>query len=343
MMREEELIQALSAFFRESDRIPVGPGDDALILKAYTGRPLILTVDSQVEGVHFDLRLMRLPQVGHRALAAALSDIAAMGGIPLTFLVNLEVPPQYPIGELKTLYEGFQELMEAFCISPGGGNINRDSRLGLVITVIGELPDPLYLLRRQGAQDGDYLVLTGEVGGARAGLELLRRPELAQKLRPVEAEALKARFLHPWPRIEEMQALLREGKPHAAIDISDGLGVDAWRVAQASEQTLVLVIEEERLPLMPGVETVARALGEDPVLFALGSGEEYEVLLSVSGEELEKLRGAGKELHVIGRVETRWRAGAVLRRTSGEEVPLQEIGFDQLAQHHLGKEDARHV
>jgi thiamine-monophosphate kinase len=208
-----------------------------------------------------------------------------------------------------------------------GGDLTRAPVLWVAITVVGHSDSADQLVRRAGARPGDLLAVTGELGGAAAGLLLLDRPELGDAVGPDAADALRHRQLEPRPRLAAGRALAGAGAS-AMIDLSDGLGGDAGHVASASG--VRLVIELERLPLQAGVAEVAAAAGTDAHHLAAGRGEDYELLVALSPQRAEEAKAevgaTGSALTSIGSVEEG--EGVVLRAADGSE--REPAGFDQL-------------
>ena len=295
-MREDDLIRKLTERFGSPHpRVRLGVGDDCSILKQNPGKDLLISVDTAVEGVHFDFNLLKPHEVGHRALAGALSDIAAMGGEPLAFLLNVQVPRNY-LDRLEGIYEGFLPLSERFCTALVGGNVSRGQELALTFVVLGEVPRRGKWLR-SGADEGQVVFVSGDLGRVKAFF-------MAQKLSPRGNEwwymRLREKFAHPIPRIEEATRLRAEGvEVAAAIDISDGLSTDAHRIAMASGVRIVLDLDA--IPIDDSVRFVGENLNRDPVEIALGSGEEYELLFTVPERYAPLVEKMG--FYRIGRVE----------------------------------------
>ncbi len=324
--REDEVIRTLTRYYTPHPRLPVPSGaDDATMITEIPGRTLVLSVDAHMEGIHFERSLLALVDVGYRALAAALSDLAAMGARPITFLVNLEVPLTLSLKEISDIYEGFKPLMKRFCISPSGGNITRSERIGLVITVVGETSREGYLPREVRA--GDLLAVSGDLGRSMGGLYLLQNRSYEEKLQEEDAQALIEKFLQPVPRIHEMERLLGEFHPRGGMDLSDGLGIDAGRLARLNQVDLVFY--EEQLPLHPATLALAEVMQLPPSTLATSSGEEYEILLAIDPsdrEHLEKLGG----WTIVGEARASFEPRAVLKRKDGSEVDISQRGFDHL-------------
>jgi thiamine-monophosphate kinase len=317
--------------------IRLGSGDDAAI--TVPGGATATSVDALVEGVHFSRATASLAQIGHKALATALSDLAAMGADAGEAYVVLGVPPDLDEDGCIELLDGLLALAAATGTSLAGGDVSRAGELFLAITVVGHASSSDLLTGRGGAQPGDALVLTGEIGGAAAGLHLLDDPSLAADFALKGArddlsvksamEALVGRQLEPAPRLAAGRALAQAGAT-AMIDLSDGLGGDAGHLAQASGAGLR--IEAAALPLDAGTVEVAAATGRDRFDLALAGGEDYELLASIPPEQLDAATRAVLEAEGIGLT----RIGEVVAGT-GVEIRLPDgriaapEGYDQLA------------
>jgi len=251
------------------ERLGPGPpgevwaGDDAAVLPS-PGGPVLLTADTLVEGVHFDLSLSGVDDLGWKALAVSVSDIAAMGGRPLHALVTVTVPRGRG-GDLEQLYDGLEAAARAFACPVVGGDLTSGPHLSVTVAVMGTAPKPV--LRSQAKPD-DALLVTGPLGGGAAGLRLLRGGAVTfdpADLRQPEARAALA-HRRPEPRVAEGDAARRAGAS-AMIDLSDGLALDLRRLADASGVGVVV----DQVPLGP-----AASLDE-----ALTGGDDYELLFAV--------------------------------------------------------------
>jgi thiamine-monophosphate kinase len=306
-------------------RLRLGSGDDAAI--SVPGGATATSVDALVEGVHFERDQSGLPQIGRKALATALSDLAAMGAEPGEAYVVLGVPDDLDEEGCLQLLDGFVELATATGTCLAGGDVTRAPSLSLAITVVGHAAAPEHFVTRGGARRGDVLALTGEIGAAAAGLLILDRPDLAADLPAATAAQLRERQLDPQPRIAAGRAVAAAGAT-AMIDLSDGLGGDAGHIAAASGAALR--IEAATLPLAAGVAEVAMAAEREPLELAISGGEDYELLVALPAERLDQARATvgsdGLALTRIGEVcvgegvEVRLPDGGLLRAT----------GFDQL-------------
>ncbi|MDX6662125.1 MAG: thiamine-monophosphate kinase [Solirubrobacterales bacterium] len=307
-------------------RLRVGVGDDAAV--SVPGGATAVSVDALVEGVHFERDWAPLRAIGHKALAAALSDLAAMAASPGEAYVVLGVPPGLGEDDCLELYEGIAALADATGTALAGGDVTRSPVIVLAVTVVGHAGDAAELVTRGGAQAGDLLCVTGELGAAAAGLRLLREPALADALDGATAAALVERQLKPLPRIAAGRALRGAGAA-ALIDVSDGLAGDAAQMARASG--VALELDAEAVPIAAGAGELAAAAGEDPQALVLGGGEDYELLASLPAESFEKaaadVAATGTTLTAIGRVSRG--EGVRFVAASGEVQPPP--GFDHLA------------
>lgn len=307
-------------------RIRVGSGDDAAV--TVPGGATATSVDALVEGVHFRREWATLAQIGRKALATALSDLAAMGAEPGEAYVAVGVPPGLDEHGCLELVGGIVDLAAATGTTLAGGDIVRAPVLTLAVTVVGHAAGAGQLVRRAGAAPGDAVVVTGELGGAAAGLLLLERPGLAASVAEPTAARLRDRQLDPTPRLAAGQALA-QASARALIDLSDGLGGDARHLAEASGAAIA--IDAGALPLAPGVVEVAAAAGRDPLELAVTGGEDYELLAALPPESLAEAEariGETGETALTRIGEVRAGSGVEIRRPGGGI--LAPGGYDQL-------------
>lgn len=277
--REFDLVRALLARW---GTIALDVGDDAALLDVPAGHKLVASADSAVDGVHFRRDWITPREIGWRAAAAALSDLAAMAADPLAILVSLSIPDTW-LTDIPELADGLGDAARAAGARIAGGDLTSARELCIAITVLGSTADPL---RRSSARPGDLLYITGRLGGPRAALAAWQRGELP----PADA---RERFVHPVPRLGEARWLVEHGV-HAAIDVSDGLLSDAAHIAAASRVRLAIALD------------VLPTLGSVSPDEAARSGEEYELLVA-SPRALdvdEFARRFQVPLTEIGRVET---------------------------------------
>src|SRR4051812_23555180 len=257
--------------------VVVGIGDDAAVLEPPRNRLDVVTTDAAVEGVHFDRRFMDAGAVGHRVLAANLSDLAAMGAEPRTALLSLMLPDALPLAELDALLDAFLALAARTGTHLVGGNVTRSPGPLVVDVMVSGTAKRRKVLTRSGGRAGDDLYVSGSVGGAAAGLAWLQQAGGDTPSSPGVADAV-ARFLRPEPRLRLGLLAGRSRAASAAMDLSDGLADAVRQVAEASGTGARL--DAAALPVHPAVAAVAgdaeAALGT-----ALAGGEDYELLLAV--------------------------------------------------------------
>ena len=303
-----------------------GPGDDAAVVRA---RPLcIVSVDTIVDGVHFRLRdgWATPAEVGRRALASALSDLAAMGASPGEAYIALGLPEGLAEQQALSLVRAAGALAASCGATIAGGDVVAAPALSVSVTVVGWAEREEQLIARDGAKPGDLVGVTGKLGAAGAALAVLH----ARERRAGEiagSEAVLKRSRAPLPRLHEGQALAGAGA-RAMIDLSDGLASDAAHLGRASR--VQLRIELERLPLADGVLDVCAALGTDPHELAASGGEDYELCFCVAPARRESVesaleQAAGAGVTWVGEVHP-GEPGVSLIAGDGREVRL--AGFE---------------
>jgi thiamine-monophosphate kinase len=278
-MRELELIERLEQLLRpRGPRVIRGLGDDAAVVRA--GRYAVTSIDTMVDGVHFRTGELSPEEIGHRALAAALSDLAAMGAAPSEAYLALGLPEGIDANEVLALAAGARDLGAELGMAIAGGDVTAAPALTVSFTVVGWTEDPGRLVGRDGARPGDRVAVTGSLGAAGAGLALIERRARADGIPGAASAGLRQRYRRPRPRIEAGKALAGAGAT-AMIDISDGLATDAGHIARRSRVRIELSLAS--LPITDGVREVAEQLGVDPAVFAATAGEDFELCACLPG------------------------------------------------------------
>ena len=279
----------------------VGIGDDAAAV-VWGGETLLLTTDALLEDVHFRRSTASLRDIGAKAIAVNVSDIAAMGGEPRYALVALALPPGVATAEVDELYAGIHDMARRHgvlvvggdtCAAPGG--------IVLAVTLVGRLDGAP--LRRSGARPGDAVLVTGTLGDSAAGLAVLDRSPGVPP--PAGADAVVGRHRVPTPRVAEGQLIRASGAATAMIDVSDGLVTDLGHIA--TESGVGARVDVEALPVSEAARAAAQALGRDPVDWALSGGEDYELLFTAAADRAAELarrvtERTGTPVHRIGEV-----------------------------------------
>ncbi len=303
----------------------LGIGDDAAAWQPSRSHRSIVTTDALVDGVHFSSERTSARAIGHRAMAANLSDVAAMGARPVLAVVALGLPPGSDAEWVLEAYRGLDALARRHGARVCGGDVVRAPAITFAITVIGEV-SPTRLKTRAGGRPSDVLALSGPLGASRAGLALLAGGVAVAD--DVRAAALRAHEM-PEPRLAEGRWFGASVNVHAMMDCSDGLSTDAARLARASN--LAAVIDD--VPVDAVARAVANACGDDPLRYALDGGEDFELLVAIAPRAFAHLAGAfarrfGRPLLRVGVL--RAGAGVTLRGPDGEHE-LDAGGWDHLA------------
>jgi len=300
------LIKHLTNNFKiRNDYSVKGVGDDAAVLDA-KGKQTLVSTDLLLEGIHFDLAYVPLMHLGYKAVQVNLSDIYAMNGKASQITVSLGLSSKFPLEAVEEIYKGIELACNKFNIDLIGGDTS-SSKQGLVISItsIG-YADADKVTYRNGAQEHDLLCVSGDLGGAYVGLQILEREKLIYLENPQIQPDLEGkdyiieRQLKPEARMD-IVALLEEMdiKPTSMIDVSDGLASEILHLAEQSDKGIT--IYEEKIPLDPMTYETARELGIDPTVCALSGGEDYELLFTISQEDYKKLKH-DVDITVIGHV-----------------------------------------
>lgn len=301
-------------------------GDDGAVYIAKSDMDQVVTVDTMVEGVHFNLKWMDAKDVGFRLMTANISDIAAMGANPMQAVISVASPGALEVNVLEEVYEGMKACAKRYGVNIiGGDTVSTTGPLVLTVTVIGEVPSCSAVLR-SGAKVGDLIGVTGTLGLSAVGVQALMEGATGY-------EGAKEVFLRPLPKVE-LGAILREEGATSLNDISDGLASEANEIAKAS--SCLLCIEEEAIPLHG--ETISWGVQQHmpAVQYALTGGEDFELLFTIPEEgkmRLEsRLASEGLEGSIawIGRVEVG--EGKVCLCRKGKKVMLPPKGYQHFHQ-----------
>lgn len=323
------LARVLARLPRPGPRLLVGPGDDGAVIEVGRGHRLVVTTDSLVEGVHFSRAWCSAGDVGYKALAVSLSDLAAMGARPRWALLGLAVPPDYLVADADALVDGVAALARTAGLSIAGGNITRSPGHVVIDVTAGGEARPRRWLMRSGARPGDEIWLSGTIGGAAAGLEMLRTSPDGSPTDALAATCV-SRYRRPDPRTRLGLAVAQVRAARAAMDLSDGLGDAVSQVARASG--CGAVVRAGALPIDEGARAWWERRGVDPVVSAVSGGDDYELLFAVPAAWRGRMRQARRHaatppLTVIG-VMTRDPA-IVLERDGRQEA--WPSGFEHFA------------
>ena len=304
---EFALIRQITAGFPDFHGTATTVGDDAAVVPRPDGAFAFYTTDTLVEGVHFRLQWSSPAQVGIKTVEANVSDIAAMGGRPEFLLLNLVLPPDTQAEFVFTMYEAIRRRCEACEMTLLGGDTTSGPALMVSATVTGIGDRPVY---RRGAQVGDLICVTGDVGAAQAGIQALKQGQ-------TRFGRSILRHLEPRCRLDLAQRIAPIA--HAMIDVSDGIGSEVRHICQASN--VGAVIDTTLLPIHPETKGAAEAMGADPVGWALSGGEDYQLLFTTSRDSVLSLLDDKADVTVIGRIADT-SAGIVQVREGKEAQPL---------------------
>jgi thiamine-monophosphate kinase len=324
------LIEHLSKNFTIQNNTQLGIGDDAAVIAPTEGYQTLVSTDLLVEGVHFDLSYFPMKHLGYKAVVVNLSDIYAMNGKPKQVTVSLALSSRFSLEAVEELYAGIQLACERYQVDLIGGDTST-SKQGLMISVtaIGEAKaaDIAY---RSGAKVHDLVVVTGDLGGAYCGYQLLEREKRVYLDNPSVQPDLGGfdyiieRQLKPEARKDIYEILKTlQIKPTAMMDISDGLASECFHLAKASNVGISLF--EEKIPIDPSTYNFARELDLDPTLCALSGGEDYELLFTIDQSDFKKIEHH-PDFSIIGYVNEK-NDGMNLITKSGNKHALKAQGW----------------
>lgn len=307
-----------------------GVGDDAAILGA-SNKQRVVTTDLLVEGVHFDLAYVPLKHLGYKCIIANLSDVCAMNAVPTQVTVSIAVSSRFSVEALEELYLGIHAACERYQVDLIGGDTS-SSLSGMVISVtaIGEV-DPDKAVLRSGASENDLVCVSGDLGAAYMGLQLLEREKAVFKSNPNIQPDLSGhdyileRQLHPEARLDMVRLFAEIGlKPTSMIDVSDGLSSEILHLC--NESKLGAKLYADKIPILVETKEMAEEFGIEPIVAALSGGEDYELLFTVPLSEIEKIKDR-KEFRIIGRMCAR-QEGMDLVLSDGSETPIIAHGWN---------------
>jgi thiamine-monophosphate kinase len=295
-----------SGFVLQNKETVKGIGDDAAVLRFESEKDMLVSTDMLLEGVHFDLTYMPLKHLGYKAAVVNFSDVYAMNGQPKQLFVSLACSNRFPVEALEQIYEGIAAACRAYGVDLAGGDTT-SSKAGLILSlsVIGEVERGKAVLR-SGAKSGDLLVVSGDLGGAYVGLQLLEREKNVFMDHPEAQPDLEGndyileRQLKPEARMDVVEYLAEIGVvPTAMVDVSDGLSSEILHICRQSNVGCHLY--EEKIPIDPTTFSMAREFNLDPTVCALSGGEDYELLFTIEQRDYEKIKGSPL-LSVIGHI-----------------------------------------
>ena len=307
-----------------------GVGDDAAVVDAGGGEAIVISTDMLIEGIHFDLMYSPLKHLGYKAVVVNLSDIYAMNAIPQQITFSVGVSNRFSVEAMDELYAGVKAACELYSVDLIGGDTSSSSK-GMVISVtaIGRT-DKDKIVYRNGAKPGDLICVTGNLGAAYLGLQILEREKQLYLDQPdIQPDLdgqdyLIERQLKPEARRDIIDYMRRrEIKPTAMIDVSDGLASDLMHICRQSGVGAYL--EEKNVPMTQDVELTAIKFQLDPITCALNGGEDYELLFTASPDDLEKLR-VMPDIYISGEVVDQ-SDGITLHTSGGNIHPLKAPGW----------------
>lgn len=309
----------------------VGIGDDAAVIKATDDECILLSTDMLVEGVHFDLSYVPIHHLGYKSVAVNVSDIAAMNAKAEQITVSIALSNRFSVEAIDALYSGIRAACESYGVDlVGGDTTSSTSGLIISISVMGRAKRD-QIAYRSGAKVNDILCVTGDLGGAFMGLQVLEREKQVFLADPnmqpdmEKYEYMVGRQLKPEARMDIVYDLLEAGvKPTSMIDVSDGLASELFHIVKSSG--VGVRIYEDKIPIDHTTYETAVEFNLDPVTCALNGGEDYELLFTISKDDQEKIKNH-PDIHFIGYVHDR-KDQNVLITKQGTVVPLRAQGWD---------------
>jgi len=317
----------------DKESVIVGVGDDVAVIKTKSEKYSLLTCDVLIEGTHFKRETITPYQLGKKAIAINVSDIAAKGGIPNQALISIGLTKDTKVKYVEEIYRGIKEEAKKFNIDIVGGNtaLSKD-KIFVDIFLIGEI-EPEFLLLRSGSKTGDKILVTGNLGDSSVGLEIIENPDI--KFKDIKLEKryknnLKIAHLNPCPRLVEGRIITKSRLAHSMMDISDGLSGDLAKICE--ESNVGALIWEKKIPISKETLTFAKSIKKSPLNFALHGGEDYELLLTSPPENanliIQKIQGETKtKVTEIGEIKDK-EFGIKIVKTGGSIKPLKIYGWN---------------
>ena len=314
----------------ENESSKYGIGDDAAVLSYPSEKQVLVTTDLLMEGVHFDLTYMPLKHLGYKSAIVNFSDIYAMNGTPKQITVSLALSKRFSVEDMDEFYAGLRLACQQYHVDIVGGDTTSSlTGFAISITCIGEA-DKDKVVYRNGAKETDLICVSGDLGAAYMGLQLLEREKrvLADVENPEPQfkgyEYLLEKYLKPRPRTDIVRALAEEKiRPTSMIDLSDGLASDLMQICKSSACGARIYLE--RIPIARQTSALAEEMHSDPVVAALNGGEDYELLFTVPLSMQEQIMRLGL-VDVIGHI-TPASTGCYLVTPDGQDIKLKAQGF----------------
>ena len=326
------LIKHLTQFFPvENASTELGVGDDAAIINA-EGKKILVSTDMFTEGVHFNLGYTPLKHLGYKVVVAGISDIAAMNAVPTQIMISVAVSNRFPVEALEEIYAGVQLACRRYKVDLVGGDTT-SSQTGLVInvTAVG-LESSEKIISRNGVKPNDLLVVTGDLGGAYMGLQILEREHSVYLKNPNMQPEMEGydyileRQLKPEARTDIKGILEELGvKPTSMIDVSDGLASEVLHLSDRSK--VGFRIYEEKIPIDELTISTADEFNLNPVMTALNGGEDYELLFTISQSDFDKIKN-NPDFTIIGHAVEEEQGNYLVLRGSNELAELTAQGWD---------------
>lgn len=326
------LIKHLTENFRfKNTSTEISIGDDAAVIDP-ENKKIVVSTDILAEGVHFNLGYVPLKHLGYKAVVVNISDIAAMNAIPTQILVSLAVSNRFPVEALEEIYAGIALACKHYKVDlVGGDTTSSNSGLVMSITAIG-MEDSENIVKRSGAKPNDLLVVTGDLGGAYLGLQILEREHAVYLANPDMQPEMEGydyileRQLKPEARTDIKKTLNELGvKPTSMIDISDGLSSEILHLSDQSKVGFRLY--EEKIPMDSLTISTADELNLNPAMCAMNGGEDFELLFTIAPEDFEKIRNH-PDFSIIGHAVELDHGNYLVARGSNELIALNAQGWD---------------